>query len=141
MAEDYASPIVILSRDQIMAADDLKRELVEVPEWGGSVYIRSLTGAERDKFEADVNGSKRNSTELNLQNLRARLVALTLVDSEGKRMFRSPDEIQMLGSKSATALIRCFDKARELSGMTASDVEELAKNSETPAVEDSSDSD
>jgi len=137
MAE-YDSPIVILSRDQIMAADDLKRDLVEVPDWGGSVYIRSLTGAERDKFEADVNGSKRGSTELNLQNIRARLVALTLVDSEGKRMFRSPSDVEQLGTKSATALQICFDKARELSGMTQADVEELAKNSETPEADDSS---
>lgn len=141
MADNSDTPIVILSRDAILAAQDLTRELVAVPEWGGHVYIRSLTGAERDKFEADISGTKRGSTDLNLANLRARLVALTLVDSEGKRMFRGPGDVEQLGSKSSIALMRCFEKARELSGMTQAEVEELAKNSETPEADGSFDSD
>ena len=32
----------ILSEDEILAAEDIKEDFVEVPEWGGSVKIRGL---------------------------------------------------------------------------------------------------
>ena len=44
----------LLSRDEILAASDLTKELVEVPEWGGSVYVRAMTGTERDSYEESV---------------------------------------------------------------------------------------
>ena len=50
------SKVVFLNREAILAAEDLPRELVEVPEWGGAVYVRALTGAERDQFEASKIG-------------------------------------------------------------------------------------
>ena len=43
-----------LTRDEILGADDLKTESVKVPEWGGTVLVRELTGAERDEWEASV---------------------------------------------------------------------------------------
>ena len=46
--------MTILTRDQILQANDLVTETVEVPEWGGSVFVKSLTGVERDQFEAAI---------------------------------------------------------------------------------------
>ena len=45
-----------LTADQILAADDMGLKEVNVPEWGGSVYIRVMTVGERDEYErmADV---------------------------------------------------------------------------------------
>ena len=40
----------ILSKDAILAADDLPRETVHVPEWGGDVYVRTMSGTDRDAF-------------------------------------------------------------------------------------------
>ena len=37
-----------LDKAAILTADDLGRREVAVPEWGGTVLIRGLTGAERD---------------------------------------------------------------------------------------------
>ncbi len=42
----------LLTKDDILGADDLATEDVEVPEWGGCVRVRALTGTERDAFEA-----------------------------------------------------------------------------------------
>ena len=42
---------MVLSKEQILQADDLKTETVEVPEWGGDVLLRELRGRERDAFE------------------------------------------------------------------------------------------
>ncbi|WP_461369485.1 hypothetical protein [Candidatus Darwinibacter acetoxidans] len=126
----------ILTRDAILQAEDLPRELVEVPEWGGCVYVRALTGAERDAFEASVVEQRGKSTKMNLRNIRAKLVALTAVDEEGKRLF-TDDDAALLGKKSAAALDRVFDVAQRLSGLKDEDVEELAKNSEDDLSEDS----
>ena len=43
-----------LTRDQILAVSDIQTEEVHVPEWGGTVLVRGLTGAERDEFEAGM---------------------------------------------------------------------------------------
>jgi hypothetical protein len=127
----------ILRREAILAARDIQTELVPVPEWGGSVMVRGLSGRERDAFEASVVEQKGKKTEYNLRNVRARFVALCLVDEAGARLFTDPADVLLLGNKSARALERVWDKARELSGLSDEDVEELAKNSESDQSDDS----
>jgi hypothetical protein len=43
--------MALLSRDDILNADDLTIETIAVPEWGGEVNVKTLTGAEKDKWE------------------------------------------------------------------------------------------
>jgi len=128
--------MALLTRDQILKAQDLPTEDVPVPEWGGTVRVRALTGAERDAFEQSIVEQRGRSTRMNLQNLRAKLVALTVVDEEGNRIF-SDSDAKLLGKKSALALNRVFEVAQKLSGLTSEDVEELTKNSESDQSEDS----
>lgn len=117
-----------LTRDAILAAPDLPLEVVEVPEWGGSILVRGMTGTERDAFERESIARKGKSVEVNLENLRARLLARTIVDDNGSRLFTDSD-IALLGSKSAAALDRVFAAAQRLSGIGQDDVEDLSKNS------------
>ena len=44
----------LLNKDQILEASDLQTFSVSVPEWGGDVQIRSMTGADRDEFESSL---------------------------------------------------------------------------------------
>jgi len=120
--------VKILTRDDILQVQDLPKELVEVPEWDGAVYVRGLTGAERDALEASIVEQRGRSTRMNLMNLRAKLVAMSVVDEEGNRLFSDAD-VEKLGQKSAAALNRIFEVAQRLSGLTSEDVEELTKNS------------
>jgi len=120
----------ILTKELILQAKDLPIELVEVPEWGGSVYVRGLTGAERDSFEAGIVQLKGKSQTVNMKNVRAKLLQLTIVDENGNRLF-NVEEIASIGAKSAMALERLFNVASRLSGITPEDAEELAKNSES----------
>lgn len=117
----------LLTRDQILQADDLRSEDVPVPEWGGVVRVRGLTGTQRDAFESDVVVMNGRDVQRNTRNIRARLVALTVVDEEGKRLFTHQD-VEALGNKSARALDRVFSAASSLSGLSDADVEELAEN-------------
>ncbi|MGB9780619.1 hypothetical protein [Caldanaerobacter sp.] len=116
-----------LNREQILQIQDLPTEDVEVPEWGGKVRVRGLTGAERDKFEASIVVRKGNRTEFNPENMRAKLVAMCVVDENGNRLFTDED-IKILGQKSATALDRIFQVAQKLSGLRPEDFEEMQKN-------------
>lgn len=116
-----------LTKQQIIEAKDLPLETVHVPEWGGEVDVRGLSGADRDSFEDETvkfNGGER---VVNVINLRARLCARCMVDEKGERMF-SEDEVAELGRKSGAALARVFAAAQRLSGLSPEDVKELEKN-------------
>ena len=85
-----------------------------------SIFLKPLTSASRDAFEASCLGTK---GERNLENLRARLVAKCWVDDAGKPVGTA-DEI---GEMRAEALGAVFDKVRILNGMDK-DVVKEAKN-------------
>jgi hypothetical protein len=126
--------MALLTKAQILAADDLLREVVPVPEWGGEVMVRGLDGAARDQYEAEflligeIQAGERPTYELDLLNARARLVALSVVDENDQRLFSDEDVVD-LGKKSAQALDRVYEVAQRLSGLSKQDVEELRKNS------------
>lgn len=111
----------MLDRKAIFKAVDLDIKTVAVPEWGGDLCVRGLTARERDHFEASIGASA------NLDNLRARLVVLSICDDKGERVFKDSDAIE-LGKKNAQVVNRLFDVARSMSGMSDEDVQELEKN-------------
>ena len=121
---------VYLNRAAILAQDDLRTEDIQVPEWGNAwVRVRSLNASERDHFEASTVQRNGKRVTTNLENIRARLCLLCLVDPEtGERLFQDEDTYP-LGGKSAAALDRIFTVAQRLNGLRDEDVDELAKNS------------
>jgi hypothetical protein len=120
----------LLTRDEILAVSDRATEVVDVPEWGGAVTVRALSGAERDHYEASMmkyralpNGQVQVEA-VDTDNIRARLASLTIVDDEGQRMFKESD-LLALGDKSAAALNRVFSAAQRLSRLSNQDIEAL----------------
>lgn len=118
---------MLLSKDQILNANDYEYEDIEVKEWGGTVRVRTMSGTERDNFEASVFESKGKDTKVNFKNFRAKLCAMTIVNEENMRMF-TDSEVDDLGKKSAKALDKVFNVAQKLNGIGAKEVEELTKN-------------
>ena len=130
-----------MDRDAILAADDMTFEVVDVPEWGGKVRVRSLSGTERDAYEVAITRQRGTDVTLNLVNARAKLVVLTVVDDAGQRVF-SDDDVAEVGKKNAHALNRIFEVAQRLAGLTDADVKELsAALGDGPSDGPSSDSD
>jgi hypothetical protein len=113
-----------LTAAEILGMEDIVEELVDVPEWKGTVRVRGLTGRERDAYEASLLEQRGRNTRANLQNARAKLVVLSVRNVDGSRMFNEA-QIGELSAKSASALNRVWKKALELSGMGDADVEEL----------------
>lgn len=116
--------MAILTRDAILGAQDLQTQDVPVPEWGGDVRIRVLTGAERDALSVSMLGS---DGKPDLSTYKVRLVAACVVGEDGQRLFSDAD-ISALGAKSALALQRVFDAADTLNAMAPGAVEAAEKN-------------
>ncbi|HUX01014.1 MAG TPA: hypothetical protein VMY35_08540 [Phycisphaerae bacterium] len=122
-----------LSRETILGAADMPFEDVEVPEWGGAVRVRTMTGAVRDEFEQEVQDRKRGkgrNASIDVRGMKARIVALTACDENGELLF-GIDDIAALNAKNAKALDRLFQVASRLNGLSDEDVEDLAKNSDS----------
>lgn len=124
----------LLGKSEILEAEDLTSEPVEVPEWGGWVSVKGLSGVERDAWEesrvdrrAKVKAG--DARPLNLVNFRASLLSQCIVDKDGRRLFTDKETIE-LGRKSAAAINRVFEVAQRLSGMTDEDVAELTEDLE-----------
>jgi hypothetical protein len=120
-----------LTREEILNSNDIKTEEVNCPEWGGAVKVKGMTAGERDKWEASLYTTKKHGNtyevEAHRENIRAKFVAVSVVDEKGKQLFTVGD-IEALANKSATPIDRIFEVAQRLSGMSNEDVEELEKN-------------
>ena len=134
--------VIPLKRQEILDADDITGEWVEVPEWttetGAShVYAEGLTGLGRDAFERSIVSGTGADREVNWLNMRAKLVQRCSKDPEDGLLLFSPDDIEALGNKSGAALQRVFSVAAKLSGITPEDQKALVENLEPTDGDDS----
>ena len=124
---------MVLSKEQVLGADDLKKESVSCPEWGGDLLVREPTAMEWDNYEQSLTQTeevgKRIVVKGNFGNAKARLVVRCAIDESGKRLFTDEDA-DALGQKSATAIGRLFDVIERLGGVSQRAKERLEKNSE-----------
>jgi len=135
--EKPRAPVKVLSADDIFAVEDLNILPVEVPEWGGMVYVKAMSAIQREKYiesmRRTVSDGKVVSTQMILRHGSAKLAALTICDAQGNLLFdRSPETIEKLGQKSAKAMERVIDASAKLNGLDDDKkdkkVKELGKN-------------
>lgn len=126
-----------LNRDAFLSARaPLPRQTVQIPELGGDVIVQGLTGKQRDQYEASCVIQKKNERRFNLIDARAKLVALSVVDEGGKRLFTDAD-LPTLSALPAAIVDRIFTVAQKLSGITDQDIDELGQNSDSDRPESS----
>ena len=107
-------------REQILAAQDLERVAVDVPEWQCKVWLRVMSGAERDQIDRELVQAPDGDTSW-LQRMLLRVLA----DEAGSRVFEEAD-LPAVMAKSGKVLRRPIDQAARLNGYGVA--EELAKN-------------
>ena len=122
-------------------ADDIEVREVEIPG-RGSVYVRGLTGAEREAWQGSnrqYRPKKDGGFDLvpNLAGSEARLLARALCDENGKRLFTDQDAGK-LGKLPASVVERIHKVAMELSGLGEDEEQETLGNSEAAPSGDSS---
>lgn len=133
-----AATTQFLTRDQILNVDDATYEEVPVPEWGGKVLVKGLSGEEKEAYERSIVTIRDNGKrKVDMRNVRAKLVQRTVVDPITKQPMFTEADINGLGRKSAAALSRVYETASKLAALTEQDAEELAGNSETPPTDGS----
>jgi len=110
-----------LDRKSILAVDDVRKEKFAVPEWKGDVFLRVLTGTDRDRFEESYADQK-------MKAFRIRFLLLALCDEDGERLF-SDDEADVLGKKSSVVINRLFEAGWKLNAFTQEAVDALGEDS------------
>jgi len=107
-----------LTRDLILQADDLKREVVPVPEWGadGEVLVRALTAADRVELSRSALNAAGEMQTAQTLDLMLTIPARCVIDEAGQRLFTDAD-LQALGQKSAVPLQRIMETALRLSAL------------------------
>jgi len=119
----------MLTKSAILDAKDLAVKNIPVPEWGGEVGVRILTGAERDDFDSACANARRVGGRVDTRGLKIKLVSLGICDEKGERLFDEKD-IKDLQRKSGKALDRVFTAVQKHNGMSAEEVEDLKGNSD-----------
>lgn len=132
--------MAILTPQQILEQKTLIVEELEVPEWGGSVYVKMLSAKERDEFESGLmTVNKQGQPVDNRKGARARLVQLAVVHQDGRPYFTRHD-IRTLNELPAAGLQRVFNKVNEMAAISEEDIDELVEDFDG-APDESSDSD
>ena len=116
----------LITREAFFAKRSLPRETVHIPELGGDVIVQGLTGKQRDQYEASCVQTKNGQRTFNLLDARAKLIALSVVNEDGKRFFEGSD-VAGISAMPAAIVDRIFAVAQRLSGITQQDVEDLGK--------------
>lgn len=117
----------MLSRDQILALPINKPRLisVDVPEWGGAVYVRAMTVKEQECFweimrDADKGvyapAGKRGST-----------VLMAACNDDGSPLFTDADAEWLGSSANANAVQRIHVAIIEATDMTPEAMADIAK--------------
>lgn len=141
----------MLTRDAIAAARDFTVEQVEVPEWGGTLYLRSITVGALDEIQIRYlqlaggavepsNGASPRLLEQRpelLRDMKPRLLSYSLCDEHGTLLFDDPAGLAILRSKAPQVIDRLYTIAERLSGLTASTLEEEKKPSDAMPTPDS----
>lgn len=126
-----------LTSGQVISSADRTIEAVDVPEWGGRVYVRSMMGDERDAFDvAGIEAREEFGENKSMLGYRARLVAYTCCDAEGKLLF-APHQAGMLGQKNSAALNRIVRAAQRINKIGADEEADEKKGSAAPPSEGS----
>lgn len=113
-------------KDQILAVNDVTREVVKIDEWGVEVEVRSMTGAAR---AAIVQAGAVDGKTPNLGKFTADIVVMCTFDPEtGEQVFDDGDA-ELVMEKNGAALERIVTVAMRLSGFSKDAVDIVGKDS------------
>jgi hypothetical protein len=133
-ATNHATESRALSGADIFEVNDTIVERVEVPEWGGHVFVRNLTGRQKEKYIESIREikgrGKKQTVEVILEKSSAKLAAMVLCNEDGTLLFPdgSTEVVDRLADKSAKALSRVVDAGARLNGLADDSEEEAGKD-------------
>ena len=121
----------MLDKKALLTKEVLETVKVDLGK-GDFVYVRQMTGRERDKFEQTLIKENKNAEggfEKALDDFRAKLAVCTVCDEKGNLLLTPADASTLSQCMSAARLEKIVNKAQELNKITEEDKENLTKNS------------
>jgi hypothetical protein len=114
-------------RDQILNANDVRSELVDVSKWGwGTVECRNLTGLERAAL-SKLSTFRVDGKMTSKQTAADTVILGTYDPTTGNKLFKETDRERLL-NHNAAPLDKLAGVINELSGMTVESEDESEKN-------------
>lgn len=115
-------------REQIRAASDTEAEIVEVPEWGVEIEIRSMTGRQRAQIMTEI--AQGGMENINVEHLWSSVLTTCLYDpANGENVFAVDDLEWLMTEKSAAVIDRLSTRCMEVSGITEASAADSGKGS------------
>jgi hypothetical protein len=109
----------------VFGVEDKLSESLDIPEWGGRIYVRVMSAKERSEIEdlyIKITDAKKETGKF-----RKELIRRTWVDKSGNLMIIDDAVATHMMNKSALIIERIFEKACEVNGFRQKDVEVLKK--------------
>jgi hypothetical protein len=129
---------MLLSRESLLAKTGLRLHRIDFPAdcpvtalAGQHVFVRAMSAGERGRFETQFYDSKKGkvSTERTAE-VRERLLIATLCDEAGKPLLTARD-LDALKEIDSAVVEFLNSAATQHNRFSESDIEDIAKNSET----------
>jgi hypothetical protein len=122
----------MLTRESILAAKDQDIREVSVPKWKGTVFVKSMTGSQRERYESFMGKET--------HKIRAMVTAWCACDATGNPLFSEAD-VEALNAQPVEPLHQVFMAALRVSAVLKEEIDANEKKSETtPGSSSSTDS-
>ncbi len=114
-----------LTREEILASrKDRKPVRLEVPEWGGEVYVKVMSAADQAALSENVEASE----------FPIRVIIHCLVDEQGERILTDEDAPE-LAKDDFPIIMRVFAFVAKLNGLSTKELEDAMANFAPPQDE------
>jgi len=124
----------LLNKERLLTKSLLSIQKVELGK-GDFVFVREMTGRERDSFEKMILVDEENEKgetvfKRNFKDFRAKIVTMTMCDEKGNLLLDINDVEKLSTNMSASQLEKIVKVTKELNKMDVEDSAELVKNLE-----------
>ena len=113
-------------RDMVLNADDIKKTVMKIPEWGDvEIELRGMTGAQRGSL---LNRTAQNENKIDFVSMYPELIiACSYHPGTSYKVFKKEDR-DPLNNKAGAVLEKLAAEIMALSGMGAAAAEAAEKN-------------
>ena len=116
-----------MNRDEILAADDMQIQTVVIPEWGGPVYMRTLSGAAARHVQKIASDSVEGTAD-EIDVAVALLVRCICAGPDDGTLVFTPEDGPAVAEKSVAVINRLSKIAMRQNHMDADSQEATAEN-------------
>lgn len=112
-----------LNLEALKKVDDAQYDIVDIPEWGGEIKLKTISLEDQLEFGKLLQES--NGDEYNYVFY---LLKASCLNDEDKPMFTSIEDVALLKNMATAPVMKLFKAALALNDISDKEVEAVAKN-------------